>query len=162
MTRSAHSEKFKMNEEVDNFLNEKVSNFLLTWKGTSITVHNKIGGFSSGRWWTSWLSRKWQENANLLSISNHSCFFTRRFSFATKLRCWCTCLWVCGTYVVYHFNGTELHCAPTSIVHHWPRLCTMVHQGFFLCKGHHSHPCGFTTNVHRWCTKAQTHSMLFR
>ncbi len=37
-----HSEKFKMNEEVDSLLSEKVSNFLLTWKVTSITVHNKI------------------------------------------------------------------------------------------------------------------------
>ncbi len=27
-----HSKKFKMNEEVDSFLSEKVSNLLLTWK----------------------------------------------------------------------------------------------------------------------------------
>ncbi len=31
-----HSEKFKMNEEVDSFLSEKVSDLLLTWKVNSI------------------------------------------------------------------------------------------------------------------------------
>ncbi len=34
-----------MNEEVDSFLSEKVSNLLLTWKVNSITVDNKSGGF---------------------------------------------------------------------------------------------------------------------
>ncbi len=46
---SLHSKKFKMNEEVDSFLSEKVSNLLLTWKVNSITVDNKSGGFSE---WT--------------------------------------------------------------------------------------------------------------
>ena len=28
-------------------------------------------------------------------------------------------VWLCGTYVVHHFNGTELCCAPsTCVVHH--------------------------------------------
>ena len=41
--------------------------------------------------------------------------------------------WVCGTYVVHHFNGLELPCAPsTCIVHHRPALCTMVHRGDLL------------------------------
>ena len=35
-----HSKKFKMNEEVDSFLSDKVSNLLLT-----CTVDNKSGGF---------------------------------------------------------------------------------------------------------------------
>ncbi len=43
--KSAHPEKFKMNEEVDSFLSEKVSNLLLTWKVNSITVDNESGGF---------------------------------------------------------------------------------------------------------------------
>ena len=31
----------------------------------------------------------------------------------------CLCVWVCGTYFVHHFNGTELCCAPpTCNVHH--------------------------------------------
>ncbi len=37
---SLHSEKFKMNEVVDSFLSEKVSNLLLTWKVNSITVNH--------------------------------------------------------------------------------------------------------------------------
>ena len=41
---------FKMNEEVDSCLSEKVSNLFLTWKVRSITVQNKIGDFSSRRW----------------------------------------------------------------------------------------------------------------
>ncbi len=29
------------------------------------------------------------------------------------------CVWICGSYAVHHFNGTELCCAPlTCIVHH--------------------------------------------
>ena len=61
----------------------------------------------------------------------------------------CLCIWVCETYVVHHFVGTGLCCAPpTCIVHHWPAfslldrllkyhfqaavqetaLCTMVHK----------------------------------
>ncbi len=24
------------------------------------------------------------------------------------------CCWVCGTYVVHHFNGTEVRCAPLT------------------------------------------------
>ncbi len=37
----AQTEKFKMNEEVDSFLSEKVSNLPLTGKVNSITVDNK-------------------------------------------------------------------------------------------------------------------------
>ncbi len=37
---------------------------------------------------------------------------------------------ICGTYIVHHFNGTGLRCAPlTCIVHHRPELCTIVHTG---------------------------------
>ena len=33
-------------------------------------------------------------------------------------------VWVCGTYVVHHFNGAELHCAPpTCVVDHRHALC---------------------------------------
>ncbi len=39
-----HSKKFKMIEEVDSFLSEKVSNLILTRKVNSITVDNKSGG----------------------------------------------------------------------------------------------------------------------
>ena len=41
ITPFLHSEKFNMNEEVDSFLSEKVSNLLLTWKVNSITVLNE-------------------------------------------------------------------------------------------------------------------------
>ena len=37
--------------------------------------------------------------------------------------------WVCGTYIVHHFNGTKLCCAPSTcicIMHNRPALCTMV------------------------------------
>ena len=37
-----------------------------------------------------------------------------------KFECICECAWVWGTYVVHHFNGTELRCAPPSCdVHLW-------------------------------------------
>ncbi len=37
--------------------------------------------------------------------------------------CVSVCVWVCGAYVVQHFNGTELHCAPSTCrVYHWPAL----------------------------------------
>ncbi len=48
-------------------------------------------------------------------------------------------MWVCGSYHVHHFVGTELCCAPSPcVVHHWPALCTIVSKGdlklqSFLC-----------------------------
>ncbi len=41
------------------------------------------------------------------------------------------CVGVCETYIVHHFMGTGLCCAPvTCIVHHQPALCTVVHKGY--------------------------------
>ncbi len=41
----------------------------------------------------------------------------------------CAFVWVCGTYIVHHYKGTELNCAPfTCILHHQTALCTMVHK----------------------------------
>ncbi len=38
-------------------------------------------------------------------------------------------VWVCRSYVVHHFNGTEVCCAPsTYFVHRWPALFTMVYN----------------------------------
>ena len=45
--------------------------------------------------------------------------------------CLCVCpCWVCGSYIVHHFNGTEFCCAPsTCVVHHSHVLCTI----FIIC-----------------------------
>ncbi len=44
------------------------------------------------------------------------------------------CIWVCVTYIVHHFNGTELSCAPsTCIVHQRPALCTITHESARPC-----------------------------
>ncbi len=36
----------------------------------------------------------------------------------------CLSVWVCGGYVVHHFNSIELCCAPSTV------LFSMVNQGF--------------------------------
>ena len=56
--------------------------------------------------------------------------------FAFALTCTYSCpdgqgllWWVCATYIVHHFNSTELCCAPsTCVVHDQPPVCTMVHK----------------------------------
>ncbi len=49
-------------------------------------------------------------------------------------------MWVCETYVVHHFNDTELLCAPL----------TMVHKGTCFFE--------FTAIILKWCTRARTHT----
>ena len=51
----------------------------------------------------------------------------------------CVSVCICGTYVVHHFDGTELRCAPlTCVVHHQPALCHGAQGGptFLRSRGH--------------------------
>ncbi len=78
---------------------------------------------------------------------------------------------VCEAYIVHHFVGTWLHCAPlTCIVHYQSALCT----GGPMSLRSRGHPRHFSralfpgrlnihtyTNIHRWCKRAQMYSIVF-